>query len=365
MNNIKEVDNSLKKRLADTEDFSLNIRVDLDNTKKFLDTSISNQNEELKTLIKNTEKEMQERITDNMDKQNGEVHLRLGELSNQIELTHDKLKREKLEIDEHFRNIGQSISSLKADSQQLLSSKITELEDAVAHNIRLKVSEMNERFETVEEKQKNDKNETDKQIQLIEQNQTQSDLNTKEQFCDTLNKVNTKFKSERKRLEDDFSSLEKQLDNMDNFAMETRKRLGKQEEYLKNVEVDMQDKVMNISAVMDNMQDKIYEFETNKKNNLIFYGVPSEERETGDRLLMKIQDIIRSNLNISREGLVSYANRMYTGPEVLGCRPVLVSFHNFKDREEVLQNSKFLKTSCLSVTEDLSKKTRESRQELR
>ena len=76
MNNIKEVDNALKKRLADTEDFSLNIRVDLDNTKKVLDNSISNQNEELKTLIKNTEKEIQERITDNMDKQNGEIHLK-------------------------------------------------------------------------------------------------------------------------------------------------------------------------------------------------------------------------------------------------------------------------------------------------
>ena len=246
-----------------------------------------------------------------------------------------------------------------------MADKISELEKAVAHNIKMKVVEINKKLETIEEKHGNDKSEANKKLQLIEQNLIQSGLSTKEQFCDTLNKVNTKFKSERKRIEDDFSSLEKQLDNMDNFAMETRKRLGKQEEYLKTVDVDTQDKVMNISAVMDNMQDKIYEFETNKKNNLIFYGVPSEERETGERLLMKIQDIIRNNLNICREGLVSYANRMYTGPEVLGCRPVLVSFHNFKDREEVLQNSKFLKTSCLSVTEDLSKKTRESRQELR
>ena len=91
--------------------------------------------------------------------------------------------------------------------------------------------------------------------------------------------MNTKFKTERKRLEDDFSSLEKQLDNMDNFVMETRKRLAKQEEYMKTVNVDTQDKVLNISAVMDNMQDKIYEFETNKKNNLIFYDVPSEEND--------------------------------------------------------------------------------------
>ena len=230
--------------------------------------------------------------------------------------------------------------------------------------MRTQFLEIDQMFKKVREDQEKDKTECSKQIQLFEQNQTQSELSTKEQFCDTLNKVNTKFKSERKRLEDDFSSLEKQLNNIKNFAMETRTRLGNQEEHLNSFEGEMQDKVMNISAVMDNMQDKIYEFETNKKNNLIFYGVPSEERETGERLLAKIQDVIRNNLNICREGLVSYANRMYTGPEVLGYRPVLVSFHNFKDREEVLQNSKFLKTSALSVTEDLSKKTRETRQEM-
>ena len=32
----------------------------------------------------------------------------------------------------------------------------------------------------------------------------------------------------------------------------------------------------------------------------------------------------------------------YTGPEVFGCRPVLVVFEDFKDREEVLQNSKLV-----------------------
>ena len=56
---------------------------------------------------------------------------------------------------------------------------------------------------------------------------------------------------------------------------------------------------------------------------------------------------------------------MYTGPEVFGCHPVLVTFEEFKDREEVLKNSRFLKKSTISVTEDLSKRTRESRQELR
>ena len=53
------------------------------------------------------------------------------------------------------------------------------------------------------------------------------------------------------------------------------------------------------------------------------------------------------------------------GPKVQGCRPVLVTFESFRDREDVLKNSKVLRKTQITVTEDLSKRTRESRQELR
>ena len=56
---------------------------------------------------------------------------------------------------------------------------------------------------------------------------------------------------------------------------------------------------------------------------------------------------------------------MYTGPEVQGSRPTLVTYESFKDREDVLKNSRAMKGTHISVTEDLSKRTRESRQELR
>ena len=39
---------------------------------------------------------------------------------------------------------------------------------------------------------------------------------------------------------------------------------------------------------MFSSQEKMYEFEANMKNNLIFYGVPQEERETPERLLSKV-----------------------------------------------------------------------------
>ena len=56
---------------------------------------------------------------------------------------------------------------------------------------------------------------------------------------------------------------------------------------------------------------------------------------------------------------------MLKGPEVRGCKPVLVTFSYFKDREEVFQKSKLLQSNCqILVTEDMSKKTREARYEL-
>jgi hypothetical protein len=42
----------------------------------------------------------------------------------------------------------------------------------------------------------------------MEESLIQSELSTKQEVSDTLNKVNTKFKSERKRIEDNFSSIE-------------------------------------------------------------------------------------------------------------------------------------------------------------
>ena len=55
---------------------------------------------------------------------------------------------------------------------------------------------------------------------------------------------------------------------------------------------------------------------------------------------------------------------MLTGPEVRGCRPVLIHFANWKDREEVLAKSKLLRGTNIYVTEDLSRKIREHRNEL-
>ena len=74
----------------------------------------------------------------------------------------------------------------------------------------------------------------------------------------------------------------------------------------------------------------MYEFEQNKKNNLILYGITTKHPETSESLRVRISNIFRDNLNIRRDVPVLKASRVHTGPEVRGCRPVLVTFETFK-----------------------------------
>ena len=65
--------------------------------------------------------------------------------------------------------------------------------------------------------------------------------------------------------------------------------------------------------------------------------------------------LLKGNLQIKREMTVSAASRVMTGPEVLGCRPVLATFQEFKDRDEVLRKAGVFKGNNIHVTEDMSR----------
>ena len=134
---------------------------------------------------------------------------------------------------------------------------------------------------------------------------------------------------------------------------------------LSNSVKNFKDRIESSAATIENIEEKMYDFEVSKKNNLIFYGIPAPRNETRHSLGKTIQDILHSVLNITREVAMESAVRLMKGPEVRGCRPVLVTFCYYKDREEIFQKSKLLQTNCsILVTEDMSKKTREARYEL-
>merc|ERR1711892_432873 len=126
-----------------------------------------------------------------------------------------------------------------------------------------------------------------------------------------------------------------------------------------------QDQIQELLERVDDINEKMYDFEVNKRNNLIFYGITGEQRETAAVLLSKVVSILRGSMAVKREISLMNASRLHTGPEVAGCRPVVVTFEEFKDREDILRKANMLKGSNIHVTEDMSRRVRESRNELR
>ena len=57
----------------------------------------------------------------------------------------------------------------------------------------------------------------------------------------------------------------------------------------------------------------MYEFEQNKKNNLILYGVTARRPETSENLKNTIANLFRDHLNIRRELGIQKATRILQG----------------------------------------------------
>ena len=58
-----------------------------------------------------------------------------------------------------------------------------------------------------------------------------------------------------------------------------------------SVNAGAQEQIQEIMERVDDINEKMYEFEANKRNNLIFYGIQPEPRETPSMLLNKVNYI--------------------------------------------------------------------------
>ena len=55
-----------------------------------------------------------------------------------------------------------------------------------------------------------------------------------------------------------------------------------------NANTGVQEQIQEMMERVDDINEKMYEFEANKRNNLIFYGIQAEPRETPTVLLNKV-----------------------------------------------------------------------------
>ena len=69
-------------------------------------------------------------------------------------------------------------------------------------------------------------------------------------------------------------------------------------------------------------------------------------------------------MKVRRELVFTKATRLWNGPSFRGLKPILVTFHLFKDKEDILRKSPLLRGTNMYITEDYSRKVRRHREEL-
>ena len=166
------------------------------------------------------------------------------------------------------------------------------------------------------------------------------------------------------------SNLMEQMSKIYHSSIQSETNLMKKIEDMEQNMKNLNENFDNMTVQLEDVQEKMYDFEQNKKNNLIFYGIPGDMKESKDDLKHKIFNLLKLRLNIRREIPILRASRMLTGnskctyililyiflikkffdpgPRVHNCRPALVTFETFRDREDVLKNSKALGRSQVS-----------------
>ena len=251
----------------------------------------------------------------------------------------------------------------------------------------VKMEDLDETFQSIVRRQNNTERlvnvQHEESVKLIEKKSRELHNGIVKPAQESIKEVEGKLESRNDAVKMAFMDISLHIDNMQAFSIKECEKLDQIKDMNGMAKVDIekmfdeteiqteerfnniQKKIEKLKVSLENAQEKMYDHEFNKKNNLIFYGVQQEERETPPKLLAKVLDLIHVKLNIKREISITCVSRMYAGPEVHGCRPVLVTFEDFNEREEVLTKSKVLKESGITITQDISKKIREARQELK
>ena len=138
----------------------------------------------------------------------------------------------------------------------------------------------------------------------------------------------------------------------------------KERQHLNVIAQEVGERMDELDAMYDDMQDRVFEIDKSRKNNLVFYGVKGKEDDQ-DECEHTIKQIMNVQMQVTREIPLTKVTRLWNGPSFRGVKPILVCCQLYKDKEEILRkNSLLLKGTNIYVTEDFSRKVRKHRDEL-
>ena len=103
-----------------------------------------------------------------------------------------------------------------------------------------------------------------------------------------------------------------------NSDIQSKMDLEAQEAQSQRAEIEfdvsgLKEKIDSLDQGLAEVNEKLHEFEQNKRNNLIFYGLNNDVKETPELLMSKIQTIIKVSVGIRRDIPIPKVMRMYNG----------------------------------------------------
>ena len=81
-------------------------------------------------------------------------------------------------------------------------------------------------------------------------------------------------------------------------------------------------------------------------NNIVIYGIQNDDHQLPVKLMITVQNLIRNN--VASDLSVASATRIENGPEAFGSRPVLATFEDPEDVEEILNSPNFFRVGTIN-----------------
>ena len=214
---------------------------------------------------------------------------------------------------------------------KIVDKKLVEFADAFEQ----KLKELDEIFQSVAQRQgrieSNSKSQTIDTKKMIETSALVLREHLSNVSKNTVRDFETRFEVREKVFQTELKTLTNKMDSVEDILLKEKERLDKLQQISgmsmmdverkldeKDEEVDtridsLTDQLDELKSSMENVHEKMYDYEASKKNNLIFYGIPKEEKETAKTLILKIKSIIQNRLNIKRYISISGACRLFSG----------------------------------------------------
>ena len=174
---------------------------------------------------------------------------------------------------------------------------------------------------------------------------------------DNVNKQYSTFNDKINDLEDRIDANESTTEESCAEIKRLSNKLGFLESKFENLKSDLdstQKENVKLRKQVNDLEDR------NKRNNLIFSGIPQDKHETWQQSEDKVVKVMRDHMKLNTGAIeIERAHRISNGPTQNGAKPIIVKFVNYKDKEKVLSSANKLKGSNIYVNQDYCKNTRD------